>query len=80
MRVHVRVRLSNTPRNSVAPSSGHTNGILTTDLLGSPGTSSNDCTERFGGTSVRDCIATRLDIRIEREMCVCVCVCVCVCM
>ncbi len=35
----------------VAPSSGHAASITTTDLLGSYGTSSGPCTNRFGGTS-----------------------------
>lgn len=34
-----------------APSSGGTRGITTTDIMGAPGYSSNDCTNNFGGTS-----------------------------
>eukprot|EP01091_Cochliopodium_minus_P017267 TRINITY_DN670_c0_g1_i1.p1 TRINITY_DN670_c0_g1~~TRINITY_DN670_c0_g1_i1.p1 ORF type:complete len:568 (+),score=187.25 TRINITY_DN670_c0_g1_i1:227-1930(+) len=36
---------------AVAPSSGGTQGITTCDLNGSRGSSPNDCTNRFGGTS-----------------------------
>jgi hypothetical protein len=40
--------------HAVAPSSGaQSGGIYTTDLLGNPGTSNKDCTERFGGTVTR---------------------------
>lgn len=35
----------------VAPSSGGTRSIYTTDLLGSDGVSATDCTSQFGGTS-----------------------------
>jgi subtilisin family serine protease len=34
-----------------APSSGRTTSITTTDLLGTKGSSSSDCTSKFGGTS-----------------------------
>jgi len=36
---------------ATAPSSGSSRSITTTDLLGSAGTSSSDCTSTFGGTS-----------------------------